>query len=144
MLFHGNRRHLQRGEPWQRSSFWRSTPDFQLTIIDTKCASMGFGLVVYKCLRMQENGAPKDLIIEAAQYFCSHMEHIVTVETLEYLYRGGRLSKTSAVLGGVLDIKPIIEIDKDGALVATEKVRGPPEIPEAHRGYRLRARCGAG
>ena len=99
-------------------------PDFQITIIDTKCASMGFGLVVYKCLRMQENGAPKDLIIEAAEYFCSHMEHIVTVETLEYLYRGGRLSKTSAVLGGVLDIKPIIEIDKDGALVATEKVRG--------------------
>ena len=44
-------------------------PDFQITIIDTKCASMGFGLVVYKCLRMQENGAPKDLIIEAAQYF---------------------------------------------------------------------------
>ena len=43
-------------------------PDFQITIIDTKCASMGFGLVVYKCLRMQENGAPKDLIIEAAQY----------------------------------------------------------------------------
>ena len=44
-------------------------PDFQITIIDTKCASMGFGLVVYKCLRMQENGAPKDLIIEAAPVF---------------------------------------------------------------------------
>ncbi len=99
-------------------------PDFQLTIIDTKCASMGFGLVVAKLLRMQENGAPKELIVEAAQYFCSHMEHIVTVETLEYLYRGGRLSKTSAVLGGVLDLKPIIEINKEGALVATEKIRG--------------------
>lgn len=99
-------------------------PDFDLTILDTKCASMGFGLAVYKCLRMQENGAPKELITEAARYFCEHMEHIVTVETLEYLYRGGRLSKTSAVLGGVLDIKPIIEVDENGALTATEKIRG--------------------
>lgn len=56
--------------------------------------------------------------------FCEHMEHIVTVETLEYLYNGGRLSKTSAVLGGVLDLKPIIEVNDDGALVAIEKVRG--------------------
>ena len=99
-------------------------PDFALTIIDTKCASLGFGLAVEKILRMQANGAPKDLIIEAAQFFCDHMEHIVTVETLEYLYKGGRLSKTSAVLGGVLDLKPIIEVNDDGALVAIEKVRG--------------------
>ena len=55
-------------------------PDFKLTILDTKCASLGFGLVVEKVLRMQANGAPKELIIEAAQYFCDHMEHIVTVE----------------------------------------------------------------
>lgn len=99
-------------------------PDFKLTIIDSKCASMGFGLVVEKLLRMQANGAPKDVIIEAAEYFCSHMEHIVTVETLEYLYKGGRLSKTSAVLGGVLDLKPIIEVNQDGALQAIEKIRG--------------------
>ena len=82
-------------------------PDFDLTIIDTKCASLGFGLAVEKILRMQANGAPKDLIIEAAQFFCEHMEHIVTVETLEYLYKGGRLSKTSAVLGGVLDLSRV-------------------------------------
>lgn len=99
-------------------------PDFKLTILDTKCASLGFGLVVEKALRMQANGAPKELIIEAAQYFCDHMEHIVTVETLEYLYKGGRLSRTSAVLGGVLDVKPIIEVNDEGALVAFEKVRG--------------------
>lgn len=99
-------------------------PDFKLTILDTKCASLGFGLVVEKVLRMHANGAPKELIIEAAQYFCDHMEHIVTVETLEYLYKGGRLSRTSAVLGGVLDVKPIIEVNDEGALVAFEKVRG--------------------
>ncbi len=99
-------------------------PDFRITIIDSKCASMGFGLGVEKLLRMQANGASKELIIEAARFFFDNMEHIVTVDTLEYLYRGGRLSKTSAVLGGVLDLKPIIEVNDDGALVAFEKVRG--------------------
>lgn len=99
-------------------------PDFQITIIDSKCASMGFGLAVEKLLRMQANGAPKETIIEAAQYFCDHMEHVFTVETLEYLYKGGRLSRTSAVLGGVLDVKPILEVNEEGALEAVEKVRG--------------------
>lgn len=99
-------------------------PDFRITIVDSKCASMGFGLVVLKLLKMQKNGAPKELIIEAARYFFDNMEHIVTVETLDYLYRGGRMSRTSAVVGGVLDIKPIIEVNDDGALVAIEKVRG--------------------
>lgn len=99
-------------------------PDFQITIVDSKCASIGFGLAVYKLLKMQQNGAPKELIYEAAEYFCKHMEHTVTVNTLEYLYRGGRLSKSSAVIGGVLDVKPIIVVNEEGALVATEKVRG--------------------
>lgn len=99
-------------------------PDFKITIIDSKCASMGFGLVVSKLLQMQKNGADKDLIIEAAQFYCDHMRHAVAVRTLEYLYKGGRLSRTSAVAGTVLDIKPIIEVDENGALQATEKVRG--------------------
>lgn len=99
-------------------------PDFKITIIDSKCASMGFGLVVSKLLQMQKNGADKDMIIEAAQFFCDHMRHAVAVRTLDYLYKGGRLSKTSAVAGTVLDIKPIIEVDENGALQATEKVRG--------------------
>lgn len=99
-------------------------PDFKLTIIDSKCASLGFGLVVYKLLRMQRNGASKELLMEAADFFCGHMEHVVTVNTLEYLARGGRLSKTSAAVGGVLDIKPIIIVNENGALESVEKVRG--------------------
>src|SRR5699024_11373978 len=50
--------------------------------------------------------------------------HIVTVETLDYLYKGGRLSKLSYVVGGGLNIKPMIEIDENGSLVAYAKVRG--------------------
>ena len=99
-------------------------PDFKITIIDTKCASLGFGIPVYKLLLMQRNGADKETIIKAAKHFCKHMEHIVPVETLDYLYKGGRLSKLSYVVGGGLNIKPMIEIDENGSLVAYAKVRG--------------------
>lgn len=99
-------------------------PNFQLTIIDSKCASVGYGLVVEHLLRMQRNGAPKDLLIEAAHFFCEHMEHAVTVVELDYLFKGGRLSRTSFLAGTVLDIKPIIIVDDNGSLKAVEKVRG--------------------
>lgn len=99
-------------------------PDFKMTIIDSKCASVGYGLVVERLLRMQRNGAPKELLIEAANFFCEHMEHVVTVQELDYLFKGGRLSKTSFLAGTVLDIKPIIIVDENGSLKAVEKVRG--------------------
>ena len=99
-------------------------PDFKLTIIDSKCASVGYGLVVERLLHMQKNGAPRELLLEAAEFFCAHMEHAVTVMELGYLFKGGRLSKTSFLAGTVLDIKPIIIVDGNGSLKAVEKVRG--------------------
>lgn len=99
-------------------------PDFQMTIVDSKCASIGFGLVVERLLTMQKNGAPKEMIIEAAHFFCEHMEHSFTVQELDYLFKGGRLSRTSFLAGSVLDIKPIIIVDENGSLKAVEKVRG--------------------
>jgi len=99
-------------------------PEFKLTIIDSKCASVGYGLVVDRLLCMQKNGAPKELLIEAAEFFCAHTEHAVTVVELDYLFKGGRLSKTSFLAGTMLDIKPIIIVDENGSLKAVEKVRG--------------------
>ncbi len=52
------------------------------------------------------------------------MEHIFTVKTLEYLLKGGRISKTSAFAGSLLDIKPIIQVNESGALEPIEKIRG--------------------
>lgn len=99
-------------------------PDFELTIIDSQCASLGFGLVTYYALQMQEKGASKEEIIQGIEWHCLHMEQVFTVSTLEYLLKGGRLSKTSAIAGGLLDIKPIIEVNDKGALESIEKVRG--------------------
>ena len=99
-------------------------PDFKITIIDSHCASLGYGMVVTKLVMMQKNGAPKEMLIEAAQYFCSHMRHVFTVDSLEYLYKGGRISKTSATVGTALSIKPIIIVDENGSLKSIEKIRG--------------------
>ncbi|MDF2944256.1 MAG: hypothetical protein K0S01_3114 [Herbinix sp.] len=99
-------------------------PQFNLTIIDSKCASIGFGLVTFYALLMQKKGASKQEIIDGIHWHCDHMEHVFTVNTLEYLLKGGRLSRTSAIAGGLLDIKPIMQVNDDGALGAIEKVRG--------------------
>lgn len=107
-----------------RNELLEKYPDFDLIIIDSKCASLGFGLATYYALRMQENGASKEEIIDGIHWHCEHMEHIFTVNTLEYLLKGGRLSRTSAIAGGILDIKPIIEVNDNGALESIGKVRG--------------------
>ena len=99
-------------------------PDFTMTIIDSHCASAGYVLGTDRLLRLQKNGAPKELIIEAAQYFCDHMEHVFSVMDLKYLFAGGRLSKTSFLAGTALDIKPIIVVDENGSLKSSEKIRG--------------------
>ena len=57
-------------------------PDFQMTIVDSKCASIGFGLVVERLLTMQKNGAPKEMIIEAAHFFSADIPSIF-LKTLE-------------------------------------------------------------
>lgn len=107
-----------------RQELLEEYPDFDLTIVDSKCASLGFGLATEEALKLAANNVPKKTIVEAINFFCSNMEHIFTVDTLEYLYKGGRLSRTSAIAGGLLDIKPIIEVDDAGSLKPIEKVRG--------------------
>jgi DegV family protein with EDD domain len=99
-------------------------PGFDLTIIDSKCASLGFGIATCYALLMQKNGASKQEIIDGIEWHCEHMEQVFTVSTLEYLLKGGRLSRTSAIAGGLLDIKPIIHVNDIGALESIEKVRG--------------------
>lgn len=99
-------------------------PAFDLTIIDSKCAAIGFGLLVSKLVTMLEHGASKELIVEAAGYFIEHIHHVFTVHTLAYLIKGGRLSKFKGTLAETLDMKPILIVDKQGSLQVIKTVRG--------------------
>lgn len=99
-------------------------PDFDLTIIDSKSASIGFGLIVYKLLLLQEQGADKDTLIRAAEFYISHVRHVFTVSTLKYLIKGGRLSKFKGTAGELLDMKPVLIVDSTGSLQVLKTVRG--------------------
>ena len=98
-------------------------PDFDLTIIDSKCASIGFGLLVSKLVTMLEKGADKEELIEAADYYISHIRHVFTVQTLAYLIKGG-LTKFKGTLAETLDMKPVLVVNESGALAVVKTVRG--------------------
>ena len=99
-------------------------PGFKIEVIDTKCASFGQGMVVLLACDALEKGMAFDDIVVKVRDWSDNMEHIFTVDDLEYLYRGGRVSKTSKVLGGLLGIKPILHVSDEGKLVPLEKCRG--------------------
>ena len=107
-----------------RNELLEKYPDFKIDIMDSKCAAIGFGMCVFFALYMQSKGASKEEVMEATRFHFDHMEHIFMVDTLEYLYKGGRISRTSAIAGGLLDIKPIIEVTDEGKLEVFQKVRG--------------------
>ncbi|MHA6251673.1 DegV family protein [Oceanobacillus sp. CAU 1775] len=102
-------------------------PDAPIHVIDSRCASMGYGLVVLHAAKLAKGGASVDEVIEAVNYQAEHMEHIFTVDDLEYLQRGGRVSKASAFVGGLLNIKPILNVE-NGKLVPIEKIRGSKKV----------------
>ncbi|MGV3464353.1 MAG: DegV family protein [Heyndrickxia sp.] len=121
-------------------------PELDLTIIDSKCASVGHGLVVKNAVNQLKANASKEEIIEAAIFNCQHMEHLFTVDDLDYLAKGGRLSKASAFLGGLLNIKPLLDVE-DGKLVPLEKLRGKKKVLQRmldlmdERGDQLQDQC---
>lgn len=102
-------------------------PDLDLTIIDSKCASLGYGLVVKRAVEMASGGASKEELLSSVNHDISHMEHVFTVDNLDYLARGGRVSKASAFVGGLLNIKPLLHME-DGKLVPLEKIRGRKKV----------------
>ncbi|PTX58877.1 DegV family protein with EDD domain [Melghirimyces profundicolus] len=106
-----------------REQVLENHPNLDLDILDTKCASVGFGMVVIRAAEMAREGQSKGKILEEARRYAANMEHIFTVDDLEHLFRGGRLSRTAALVGGLLNIKPILHVE-DGKLVPLEKVRG--------------------
>ncbi|WP_369899481.1 DegV family protein [Bacillus manliponensis] len=102
-------------------------PKSDIEIIDTKCASLGQGILVLEAAKMAKEGKTKQEVMERVTFLSNHMEHIFTVADLQYLVRGGRLSKTAGFVGGLLNIKPVLHV-KDGTVMPFEKVRGEKKL----------------
>ncbi|WP_411168090.1 DegV family protein [Clostridium sp. MB05] len=99
-------------------------PSADITVIDTKSASMGLGLIVYYAVNMLKDGASKDEIISWIEDNKLKVNHWFTVDDLNHLKRGGRISSTVAIVGTMLNIKPIMHVDDEGRLVPVSKVKG--------------------
>lgn len=99
-------------------------PERKIIVVDSLCASLGQGMLVYYALQHKEAGEDMDTVAKWVEEHKGNVAHVVTVDDLNHLFRGGRVSRTTAFVGSVLNIKPMLHIDKDGGLVPTGKVRG--------------------
>lgn len=99
-------------------------PERKIFVVDTRSASLGEGLLVWYACKKRDEG----LSLEELYHWCEenklHLCHWFTVDDLMYLKRGGRISATTALLGTMLNIKPVLHMDDAGHLINMSKARG--------------------
>jgi DegV family protein with EDD domain len=99
-------------------------PCANITVVDSLCASLGEGLLVHKAVQLKES---KKSMEDTAQWLKNNklqLCHIFTVDDLNHLHRGGRVSKTTAIIGSLINVKPILHVDNEGHLIPLINVRG--------------------
>lgn len=98
--------------------------DADINIIDTKSASLGEGLIIYKAYNMLIEGNSKEEIINWVENNKLKVNHWFTVDDLKFLTKGGRVSPSAAKIGTLLNIKPILNVNNEGKLIPQSKVTG--------------------
>ncbi|WP_211745298.1 DegV family protein [Paenibacillus sp. Marseille-Q4541] len=101
-----------------------------ITVIDSKSASYGYGLLVIHAAQLAQAGKSAAEIEAEVHKLHQDRKLYFLVDTLEYLQKGGRIGKASAILGTLLNIKPILSIDEEGVIYAVEKIRGQKKAME--------------
>lgn len=99
-------------------------PQADITVIDSKGASVGQGLIVFYANELLKQGKSKDEIIEWIESNKLKSNHWFIIDNLDHLKRGGRISSASAAVGTILDVKPLLNVDDEGKLEVVKKIRG--------------------
>lgn len=99
-------------------------PDRKVIVVDTLCAALGQGLLVYLACKKRDEGMSIEELAAWLEEHKRNLCHWVTVDDLSHLKRGGRISATTALVGTMLNVKPIIHVDNEGHLINCAKVRG--------------------
>lgn len=99
-------------------------PERKVIVVDTLCASLGEGLAVHYAVKLKNEGSSIEEVADWLEKNKLHICHIFTIDDLFFLKRGGRLSGSSAMLGTLLGIKPLLHTADDGKLYVTGKTRG--------------------
>ncbi|WP_434284038.1 DegV family protein [Clostridium botulinum] len=94
-----------------------------IIVIDSNNVTSGLGLLVIKACKLKDEGLSIEEIVKGVKETIPHIKSVLAFETLDYLVKGGRLSKTAGFIGNVLGIKPILAVE-NGEMVVKDKVRG--------------------
>ena len=99
-------------------------PDSKIVCIDTLAASMGEGLLVYHAVKLKQQGKNIEQVSQWLMDNRLKLNHWFTVDDLNHLRRGGRISAMTATIGSALNVKPILHVDNEGHLIPVHNVRG--------------------
>ena len=99
-------------------------PDRKIFVVDTLCASAGEGLLAWHAVQQKRSGKTIEEVRDWVESNKLKLAHWFTVNDLDHLKRGGRISATRALMGSMLGIKPILHVNNEGRLVPADKVRG--------------------
>jgi len=103
-------------------------PDRSITVINSKLASCGYGALALLAAEMAERGESPERIVETIEKMIPECVTLFSVDTLDYLAKNGRIGRAQHFLGGLLNMKPILSIDKEGYVTAVERVRGRNKV----------------
>ncbi|MGL6173438.1 MAG: DegV family protein [Cellulosilyticaceae bacterium] len=98
-------------------------PERKFTVVDSKAGSIAIGLMAIEAGEMIAKGYVYEEVVRRMEFLANHVEHVFTLTDLAWLVKGGRISKTQGIVGNVLNIKPIIDI-QDGEMQVIHKIRG--------------------
>ena len=99
-------------------------PDRKIYTVDTLAASLGEGLLVWYAAKMREEGKSIEEVRDWVEDHKLNLAHWFTVDELNHLKRGGRVSAATALVGTMLSIKPVLHVDNEGHLINMSKARG--------------------
>ncbi|NLY66378.1 MAG: DegV family protein [Tissierellia bacterium] len=105
-------------------------PKVKMEAVDTLAGSIGAGLIALQGAKLAERGISFENILKISKDCIKHIEHIFTIDDLNWLLKGGRIKKTSAIIGSALNIKPILDV-KNGEMRVIKKIRGRKKAIQA-------------
>lgn len=107
-----------------RENILEDYPNAKITIIDSTSATLGEGLLVYNAVEMIKENKSYDEIVEWINNNLPRIQHAIVLDDLNHLKRGGRISAATAVVGGILGVKPTLKLDREGNVIIASKIKG--------------------
>lgn len=99
-------------------------PDTKILVIDSLCASLGEGLLLHKAVMLKNSGKSIEEVADWLEKNKLNLCHMFTVDDLHHLHRGGRVSKAAAIIGTLINVKPVLHVNNEGRLIPLNNVRG--------------------